>query len=227
MLILENAKKSFASACGSIYRENEESRFYHKIAEMIPEKIDVDNLILAFKIALRDADRRGENTVGFIALAPMYVDQCENPEFAAEFRKKYNSEILGLTVEELPEQEFDCIEISPDVIDISNKSRGAVLAALYNHTVPLGKGFMQYNPMSWTPEMGEAYFDKVGTKTNDGGTSFKYVLGRCLDVLFQDKLVYVRGYNYVNGEGAAQKVIATIPNLDIPNVEDGKYLRKN
>lgn len=226
MLILENAKKSFACACGNLDRYNSESEFYHKIAEMIPENIDVDNLILAFKMALRDEDRRGHNTVGFIALAPMYVDQCENPEFAAEFRKKYNSEILGLTIEELPEDDFGCVEIDKDVIDISNKSRGAVLAALYNHTVPLGKGFMQYNPLSWTAEMGEAYFDKVGEKHPNGGTNFRYVVGRCLDVLFLDDMVYVAGYNYVNGVGAAQKVIATVPNLDTPNVEDGKALKK-
>ncbi len=226
MLILENAKKSFASACGNFDRYNEESEFYHRIAEMIPERIDVDNLILAFKIALRDEDRRGKNTVGFIALAPMYVDQCENLEFAAEFRKKYNKEILGLTVEKISDETFECIETEPDIIDISNKSRGAVLAALYNHTVPLGKGFIQYNPMSWTPEMGEYYFDKVGKKNYAGGMSFGYVVGRCLDVLFQDNLVYVGGYNYVNGKGAAQKVIATVPNLDEPNVEEGKKLIK-
>lgn len=226
MVILENAKKSFAAACGNLNRYNSESEFYHKIAEMIPERIDVDNLILAFKIALRDEDRRNHNTVGFIALAPMYVDQCENPEFALEFREKYNREILGLTIEKIPDDDYGCVEIDKDIVDISNKSKGAVLAALYNHAVPLGKGFMQYNPLKWTSEMGEAYFDKVGEKNGNGGTKFRYVLGRCLDVLFVDGMIYVAGYNYVNGSGMAQRIIATVPNLDTPKVEEGKGLKK-
>lgn len=226
MVILENAKKSFAAACGNLSKYCSESEFYHKIAEMIPERIDVDNLILAFKIALRDEDRRNHNTAGFIALAPLYVDQCENKEFAMEFREKYNREILGLTIEKIPDEDYGCIEIDKDVIDISNKSKGAVLAALYNHSVPLGKGFMQYNPLKWTPEMGDAYFDKVGKKNGNAGTCFGYVVGRCLDVVFEEGIVYVAGYNYVNGEGVAQRIIAAIPNLDTPNVEDGKVLRK-
>jgi len=57
-------------------------------------------------------------------------------EFAREFRKKYNAEVLGLTQEELPNVDYGCTEVEPDVIDISNKDRNEVLAALYNASTP-------------------------------------------------------------------------------------------
>ena len=89
MLYFENAKESFESACGTFNRCNSESEFYHKFARMIPDKIDVDTLVLAFKMALQDVEKEGENTLPYIALVPQYVRQCTSPEFAHEFRKKY------------------------------------------------------------------------------------------------------------------------------------------
>ena len=143
MLYFENAKESFESACGTFNRYNSESEFYHKFARMIPDKIDVDTLVLAFKMALQDAEKEGENTLPYIALVPQYVRQCTSPEFAHEFRKKYNSEVLGLTQEELPDVDYGCTEVEPDVIDISDKDRNEVLAALYNASTPVGMGFAQ------------------------------------------------------------------------------------
>lgn len=141
MLFFENAKESFESASGTININNSESEFYHKFAKMIPDKIDVDTLVLAFKIALLDAEKEGENTLSFIALIPQYVRQCTSREFANEFRKKYNSEVLGLTQKELLDVDYGYIEIEPDVIDISDKDRNQVLAALYNASTPYGMGF--------------------------------------------------------------------------------------
>ena len=122
MLFFENAKESFESASGTINRYNSESEFYHKFAKMIPDRIDIDTLVLAFKMALQDAEKEGENTLPFIALVPQYVRQCTSPEFAHEFRKKYNAEVLGLTQEELPDVDYGCVEIESDVIDISDKA---------------------------------------------------------------------------------------------------------
>lgn len=213
MFYLENAKEHFALACGN-FGENSESVFYHKIANMVPDCVSVEGLILVFKIAFQDAERAHENTTPFIALVPRYIDQFATPEFALEFRKKYNLEILGLTQDALPDVDYGCLEIAPDVIDISSKDRGAVFAALYNASTPVGAGFFQYNPMSWDAEMGEYFFHQFGTERNDGSVYFGYVVGRAVDVLFKDNLLYVRNYNYNNGFGCAQKAVSTVPNKE-------------
>lgn len=213
MLYFENAKEQFASASGVIDRYNSESEFYHRFATMIPDKIDVDTLVLAFKIALEDAERRGENTLPFIAIIPHYVRQCTSPEFAHEFRKKYNKEVLGLTQDELPDVDYGCNEVKPDVIDISNKDRNEVLAALYNASTPIGMGFMQYNPMTWTKEIAAMYFEQFGKPNRDGNITFDYVMGRPLKCTFSDSLVYVAGYNNDNEPGLAQRAISTCPNI--------------
>ena len=214
MLFFENAKESFESASGTIDRYNSESEFYHKFAKMIPDRIDVDTLVLAFKMALQDAEKEGENTLPFIALVPQYVRQCTSPEFAHEFREKYNAEVLGLTQEELPDVDYGCIEVEPDVIDISDKDRNEVLAALYNASTPVGMGFVQYNPMPWTKEIASMYFEQFGQPDGDGVIAFKWVMGRPLNCKFIENLVYVAGYNNDNEWGLAQRAISTCPNLD-------------
>ena len=214
MLFFENAKESFESASGTINRYNSESEFYHKFAKMIPDRIDVDTLVLAFKMALQDAEKEGENTLPFIALVPQYVRQCTSPEFAHEFRKKYNAEVLGLTQEELPDVDYGCVEIESDVIDISDKDRNEVLAALYNASTPVGMGFVQYNPMPWTKEIASMYFEQFGQPDGDGVIAFKWVMGRPLNCKFIENLVYVAGYNNDNEWGLAQRAISTCPNLD-------------
>lgn len=214
MLFFENAKESFELASGTINKYNSESEFYHKFAKMIPNKIDVDTLVLAFKIALQDAEKEGENTFSFIALVPQYVRQCTSPEFAHEFRKKYNAEVLGLTQKELPNVDYGCIEVEPDIIDISNKDRNEVLAALYNASTPVGRGFAQYNPMPWTKEMASMYFEQFCQPDKDGAIALKDVIGRPLNCIFIENLVYVAGYNNDNEWGLAQKVISTCPNLN-------------
>ena len=214
MLFFENAKESFESASGTINRYNSESEFYHKFAKMIPDRIDVDTLVLAFKMALQDAEKEGENTLPFIALVPQYVRQCTSPEFAHEFREKYNAEVLGLTQEELPDVDYGCVEIESDVIDISDKDRNEVLAALYNASTPVGMGFVQYNPMPWTKEIASMYFEQFGQPDGDGVIAFKWVMGRPLNCKFIENLVYVAGYNNDNEWGLAQRAISTCPNLD-------------
>lgn len=215
MLYFENAKESFESASGILNRYNSESEFYHRFARMIPDTIDVDTLVLAFKIALQDEEREGRNTVPFISLVPHYVRQCTSLEFAHEFRKKYNREVLGLTQEELPNVDYGYTEIEPDVIDISNKDRDEVLAALYNASTPVGAvSFEQYNPMPWTKEMAKLYFKQYGEPDDDGVISFKWIFGRPVNCKFDNNLVYVEGYNNDNEWGLAQRAIATCPNLE-------------
>lgn len=214
MLYFENAKECFESASGVLFEYNEESEFYHRFAKMIPDKVDVDTLVLAFKIALQDEEREGNNTFPFISLVPHYVRQCTSLEFAHEFRKKYNKEVLGLTQDELPDVNYGYHEIKPNVIDISNKDRNEVLAALYNASTPVGtRSLIQYNPMTWTKEIAGLYFEQYGEPDQDGVISFKWIFGRPVNCKFVNNLVYVEGYNNDNEWGLAQRAIATCPNV--------------
>lgn len=213
MLYFENAKECFASARSIPFEDSEESRFYHSFANMVPDKVDVDTLVLAFKIALQDAENRGTDTLPFIALVPQYVRQCTTPEFARAFRSQYNKEVLGLTQEELPDVDYGCTEVEPDVIDISNKDIAEVLAALYNASTPVGMGFSQYNPMTWTKEIAKIYLERYSSLEDDGSIKFKWILGRPVSVTFKDGLAYVKRYNLETEEGLAQRAIATCPDV--------------
>lgn len=213
MLYFENSKECFESAHGTITgSQNAESEFYHRFARMIPDKVDVDTLVLAFKIALQDAERNKQNIVGFITLIPQYVRQCTSPEFAHEFREKFNREVLGLTQEPLPDVDYGYNEIEEDVIDISDKDRADVLAALYNASTPVGMGFEQYNPMPWTREIAEYYFEYFAKPSKDGSIHFKWIMGRPVTCTFAGNLVYVKAYNFENEQGLAQRAISTCPN---------------
>lgn len=219
MLYMEDARRAFSEACGTFNKYNSESEFYHRLAQMIPNRIDVDTLILAIKIALADEDREDRDTLMYIGIIPHYVRQCASYEFAHEFRKKFNFEVLGLTQDELPDVDYGYIEVDEDVIDISNKDRYEVLAALYNASTPVGKGFMYYNPESWDREMALMYYENYGEVDEQEGTvNFKWILGRPVSCTFKDNLVYVFSYNKDNEEGLAQRAIATVPNKNINKV---------
>ena len=214
MLYFENAKENFKAACGWFFKNTSEAEFYHEFAEMIPDRVDVDTLVLAFKIAFKDAERYGQNTVSFIALVPQYIRQCTSPEFAHEFREKYNEEVLGLTQDKLPDEDYGYNEIEPDVIDISNKDRAEVLAALYNASTPVGRGFSDYNPMTWTKETAQWYLNECVIPEADGRIVFKWIFGRPVSCIFKDNIVYVSAYNFDNEYGLAQKAISTCPNIE-------------
>lgn len=215
MLYMENARSAFAAASGTLDEYNSESEFYHRLAQMIPDKVDVDTLILAIKIALSDEEREGRNTLGFIAIIPQYVRQCASYEFTHEFREKFNFEVLGLTKEDLPDVDYGFVEVEKDIIDISNKDRYEVLAALYNASTPVGKGFIEYNPIPWDREMAVMYFDNYGEVDENMGTvKFKWILGRPVSCTFKGNLLYVWSYNRDNEEGLAQRAVATVPNIE-------------
>ncbi len=225
MLYLENARNNF-SAAGSHFGADSECSFYHRLALMIPDKVDVDTLILAMKIALNDEDKSYGNTFGFISLVPRYVDQIASVEFALEFRKKYLTEILGLHVEEISEEvDYGCNEIEPNVIDISNKDLGEVFAALYNASAPIGAGFFQYDSEEWNKRIAEMYFvHEYGENYKKERMFFKYVKGRNMELTVDGNTLYVDRYNIANGFGLAQRVIKTVPNkeLDVQKLKKDK-----
>lgn len=214
MLYLEDAPKCFEEARTLFYGNGHEAEFYHQLAHMLPDVVDVDTLILAIRIALNDEDREERDTVGFIAIIPKYIEQIASKEFSLEFREKYIKEVLGIDKPELPEEDYGIVEIEDDIIDLSDKDKYEVLAFLYNAAIPVGAGFMQYNPSTWDKDTAEYYWNNFAESDEEGNVYFRYVLGRLLHVRFNeiDNYVDVHAYNKENIEGFAQKVISKVPN---------------
>lgn len=213
MLYLEKAIESFASATSSLGRDGVAEYFYHRFANMIPDTVDIDTLILAFKIALNDAEQRGENTLSFIALVPQYIEQCATPEFSHEFRKRYIKEVLGIDKPEIPDVDYGLEEVSKGFINISKKDLGEVIAALYNAACPVGMGFMQYDPDTWDKQTADYYLEHFKDEITDdeGYINIKYLLGRPMHIIIHDDIINVIGYNNDNEQGLAERVIRTIP----------------
>lgn len=216
MLYLENAIKLFASATNTFGEDCNAEIFYHQLAKMIPDTVDVDTLLLAIKIALKDSAIKGEETLGFIALIPQYVQQCASLEFAHEFRQKYIKDILGIDQDEIPDVDYGLIEIEKGIIDISHKDIADVIAALYNASCPIGNGFFQYNPVSWDRDIANMYLEKYKNEITlkDGSICIKYILGRPMHIIIENNLIYINGYNADNEPGLAERVIRSIPDKE-------------
>lgn len=217
MLIAENIKQHLAEATMSgkmYYEKSPECRIHHEVAEMIPTDIDVDNLILAYKICLDNYEKQSGNVLPFIAVIPQYIRKGTTPEFSKEFRKKYITDILGLPAQPELETDYGYVETEEDVIDISNKNKYAVLAALYNYSTPYGMGFAQYDPYAWDEEIGKLAFEKFGEVLSDGSIFFGWVQGRLMRCKFKDNLLYVAAYNYENIDGLGQLAVSSVPNIN-------------
>lgn len=215
MLIAENIKQHLAEATmlgRRYYEEHPECRIHHEVAAMIPTDIDVDNLILAYKICLDNYEKEQGNVLPFIAVIPQYVRQGTTPEFAKEFRRKYITEILGLPAQPELQTDYGYVETEEDVIDISNKNKYAVLAALYNYSIPVGMGFAQYDPYAWDEDIGKLAFEKFGEVQADGSVFFGWVQGRLMRCKFKDDLLYVAAYNNENIDGLGQLAVSSVPN---------------
>ena len=214
MSYLNNAKSLMLSAPEKYCYEKNITVIFHMVSAMIPNKIDVDNLVLAFNIAYQDIMRKGNRSFDYLSEIPFYISEiAPDDEFAHEFRKKFYEEIFGIPYDELPDVNYGCNEIEPNIIDISNKDFYEVFAALYNASKPVGCGFLEYNVIPWDKEMAKYYFEKNATVGEDGVVSFKYIYGRPVHVHFDGNLLYVSGYNADNEKGLAQKVVATCPNV--------------
>lgn len=217
MLIAENVKQGLLEArtMGAGYNDHScEEYIHHEVAKIIPNDIDVDNLILAYKIKLNEYENNDQNVLPFIGVIPRYISQVASKEFTKEFRKKYITEIMGLPAQPELETDYGYTEVEENIIDISNKNKYAVLAALYNYATPVGMGFQQYDPRSWDEQIAEMAFEKFGEVDNDGSVYFKYVLGRPLRCAFKDNLLYVAAYNAENIEDLGQLAVSSVPNIN-------------
>lgn len=210
MIIFPNAKEKmyldgfFQMEFGDIAPD-----FLFNLTALLPEgDVTVDELVLAFQMLDLDCQKWGTDHEAFFPFIPQYIDRVAPPEFAIAFRKQFNRDVLGFTQEELPEGKYSVIEVEDGILDISNKSRAEVVAALYNGAFPVGMGFAQYNPIPWTPDIAEQYISKCATLA-DGSISFTYVMGRSMQCGIKGDLLFIKGYNADNGPGAAQRAVAT------------------
>lgn len=88
------------------------------------------------------------------------------------------------------------------MIDISNKDKAAVLAALYNNSKPLGMGRLQFDPAPMTVE--EA---RVELQTE---TYFDCLKGRVMKVNLSGDAFDPWLYDRDNGAGAAERALQGI-----------------
>ena len=89
------------------------------------------------------------------------------------------------------------------MIDIAGLDKGAVLAALYNASQPLGMGFLHYDPKPMTAEEGQALIAQAGKYA-----SFDYLKGRVMKVDLSGDEFRESLYDRDNGAGAAARVVA-------------------
>lgn len=88
------------------------------------------------------------------------------------------------------------------MIDISNKSKPQVLAALYNASKPQGMGLLQFTPA----QMQESEAAQLLTEQQ----YFDYLKGRVMKVDLSGESFDPYLYDRDNGQGAAQKVIDSL-----------------
>ena len=87
-------------------------------------------------------------------------------------------------------------------IDLKGLNKAVVLAALYNASKPQGMGFMHYDPTPMTVEQAEELLNQ--------GTYFDYLMGRVMKIDLGSDTLDTWGYDRDNGEGAAQRAIASL-----------------
>lgn len=93
-------------------------------------------------------------------------------------------------------------------IDIKGLDKGAVLAALYNASQPLGMGFLHYDPAVMTAEEGNQELSKQVTGPFSGGRLYvDYLNGRVMKVDLTTDILLTGGYDRDNGEGAARRAL--------------------
>lgn len=90
------------------------------------------------------------------------------------------------------------------MIDVSSHDPAAVLAALYNHSRPIGLGFLQATPEDMTT-------DEARELLGEPPTYFDYLKGRVMKISVGNASLDERLYDRDNGTGAAVSAIATIP----------------
>lgn len=231
---LEDAKKAFLDI--NVESNDKIAEFFHLIGYIIPDKVtplefmtllnflirDIRNKTCGFQNS-SDYKRAFEHFINgfeeevinidyFVSYTAEFIEALASEEFYNGFIVLFKNAIYKLNPVPKESQIYDCIEISPNVINISNKNKADVLAALYNNAKPIGWGLIHYDPMPMTSEIAQEILDGM-----DDECWFSYLKGRPIKLSLKDNIITVAVYNNRNGEkNLAQKAIASCPNI-IPN----------
>lgn len=92
------------------------------------------------------------------------------------------------------------------IIDISKKSKAAVLAALYNHAKPVNLKVLNFVDVPMSEEKASHYLE-------NGQFYFDYLNGRTMKVDLTTNDFETMLYDHNNGEGTAQKAVDTCPDI--------------
>lgn len=237
---LENARQTFLRPPNDVYYEGrgveEFDDFLKMLGYILPNKLTPEELIVYLKILIndiKDKTCRFQNSQSFKELFehyllisnnlemwmtyfPSFVQSFMLSEFYDDFIKLFRGAFYQLESEDNKEQDYGCVEIEPDVVDISNKDKAEVLAALYNNSKPIGMGIVQYDPTPMTVETARMVIENMGY-------SYDYLKGRTMKVTLEDDTVYVGGYNRDNNQpGLAQRAISKCRNIIIDNHQKKK-----
>ena len=134
---------------------------------------------------------------------PDCIELLTSEEFFKEFKPMYLEEFFD--IRQVVTEDYGIVEVEPDYIDISNKNKADVLAALYNSIGPAGMGISQYDSAPMDRKLAQMVLDEMGTY-------FDYLKGRSLKISLEGDIIYVGSYNRNNGHGLAQRAIASCPN---------------
>lgn len=142
----------------------------------------------------------------YLSYFPLIVDKIASKEFAEEFRTMF-TQVFGEAQPPVDEtkEDFGVTIIEEGVVDISNKDKAEVLAALYNNSHPHGMGFIQYNPEPMTIEQARELLKQT--------TYFDYLVGRVMKISLESNTVHTWDYNKDNGNGAAERAISQCRNI--------------
>lgn len=142
----------------------------------------------------------------YLSYFPLIIDKIASKEFAEEFRAVF-TEIFGNPQQPIDEtkEDFGVVIVEEGVVDISNKDKAEVLAALYNNSHPHGMGFLQYNSEPMTVEQARELLKQT--------TYFDYLYGRVMKISLESNIVRTSGYNMDNGKGAAEHAISQCHNI--------------
>lgn len=239
---LENARQIFLMPPSDVYYEGRGVKqfddFIRMLGYVVPNKLTPQELIVYLKFLIndiRDKTCRFQNSQAFRKIFEEYLEISGNlekwltyfpgfmqvftkPEFYNEFIVMFKKSFYQLELEEESEQDYGCVEVEPDIIDISNKDKAEVVASLYNHSKPIGMGIFQYDPTPMTVEAARMVLDEMGYV-------FGYLKGRTMKVNLYDNIINVHVYNMDNNQpGLAQKAISKCKN--ITKGEQVKQLKK-
>lgn len=90
------------------------------------------------------------------------------------------------------------------MIDLTKHDKAEVLAVLYNHSKVQGLGILHYKPENMTKETAQKLLEENSRQY------FDYLEGRVMKVDLLGDELDPRLYDRDNGDGAAERAIATI-----------------